>query len=63
MSGNFLSCLKGVKDSFRAQKGRWDFSQDPTGEKGLISPEWENLLVFLEMRQGSSRVMTVTSGT
>ena len=26
MSGNFLSFLKGVKDTFRAQEGRWDFS-------------------------------------
>ena len=24
MSGNFLSCLKGVKDPFVAQEGRWD---------------------------------------
>ena len=25
-SGNFLSCLKGVKDPFEAQEGRWHFS-------------------------------------
>ena len=37
MSGNFLSCIKGVKDPFEAQKGRWDFSRDATAEKGLIS--------------------------
>ena len=37
MSGNFLSCLKGVKDTFEAQEGRGDFSQDATVEKGLIS--------------------------
>ena len=37
MSGNFLSCLKGVKDPFQAQEGRWDFSPDTTAENGLIS--------------------------
>ena len=26
MSGNVLSCLKGVKDTSVAQEGRWDFS-------------------------------------
>ena len=26
MSGNFLSCLKDVKDPYVAQEGRWDFS-------------------------------------
>ena len=35
MSGNFLSCLKGVKDPFCAQEGRWDFFQDSIAEKGL----------------------------
>ena len=37
MSGNFLSCFSGVKDPFEAQEGRWDFFQDTTVEKGLIS--------------------------
>ena len=37
MSGNFLSCLKGVKDPFEAQEGRWDFSRDAAAEKVLIS--------------------------
>ena len=36
MSGKFLSCIKGVKDPFKAQEGRWDFSQDAAAEKGLI---------------------------
>ena len=36
MSGNFLSCIKGVKDPFEAQEGRQDFFQDATVEKGLI---------------------------
>ena len=36
MSGNFLSCIRGVKDPFEAQEGRWDFSLDAAAEKGLI---------------------------
>ena len=32
--GNFLSCLKGVKDPFRAQEGKWDFSRVETGMSG-----------------------------
>ena len=51
MSGNFLSCSKGVKDPFKVQEGRCDFPQDASAEKGLISPGEENLLVFLELRQ------------
>ena len=51
MSGNFLSCRKGVKDPFEVQEGRWDFSGDTAAEKGLISPGGENLLDFLEVRQ------------
>ena len=35
MSGNCLSCLKGVKDPLEAEKGRWDFSQDVAVEKGI----------------------------
>ena len=35
--GNFLSCLQGVKDSFEAKEGRWDFPRDVTLEEGLIS--------------------------
>ena len=44
----------------------WDFSQDATVEKGLISHGGENLLVSLELQQetwGSSRVSMGTSGT
>ena len=37
ISGNFLSCLKGVKDPFEAQEGRWDFCRDAAVEKGLSS--------------------------
>ena len=35
--GDFLSCLKGVKDPFGAQKGRWGFSRDTPVDKGLSS--------------------------
>ena len=51
MSGNFLSCSKGVKDPFEVQEGRCDFDQDAAAEKGLISPGRENLLVYLELQQ------------
>ena len=47
MSGNFLSCIKGVKDPFEAQEGRWDFSGDYAAENSLISRWGENLLLFL----------------
>ena len=63
MSGNFLSCLKGVKDPFGAQEGRWDFSRYTAAEKGFSSCAEENLLIFFELRRGSSQVRTGTSGT
>ena len=34
---NFLSCIKGVKDPFEAQEGRWDFCRDSTAEKSHVS--------------------------
>ena len=37
MFRNFLSCINGIKDPFKAQEGRWDFSQDAAAEKGLSS--------------------------
>ena len=49
ISGNFLSCLKGVKDPFLAQERRWDFSRDTAVEKGLSSRGGENLLVRLKL--------------
>ena len=63
MSGNFLSCLKGVKDPFEAQEGRWDFSRDTAAEKDLITRLGENLLVFLELRQQTWGSFQVTMGT
>ena len=49
LSGNFVSCCKGMKDPFEVQEGRCDFPRDATAEKCVISPGRENLLVFLEL--------------
>ena len=69
MSGNFLSCSKGVKDPFEVQEGRCDLHRDSSVEKGLISPGGENLLHFLELwcfpvllRQGTQEPTLVSSG-
>ena len=51
MSGNFLSCSKGVKDPLEVPEFRCDQPRDASAETGLISPGGENLLDFLELRQ------------
>ena len=51
MSGNFLSCSKGVKDPLKVPEIRGDKPRDSSAEMGLISPGGENLLDFLELRQ------------
>ena len=51
MSGNFLSCSKGVKDPLEVQEVRCDYSRDASAEMGLISPGRENIRDFLELRQ------------
>ena len=51
MSGNFLSCSKGVKDPLEVPEVRCDLPGDASAEMGLISPGGENLLDFLECRQ------------
>ena len=51
MLGNFLSCSKGVKDPLEVPEVRCDQPGDASAEMGLIWPEGENLLVFLELRQ------------
>ena len=51
MSGNFLSCSKGVKDPLEVPGVRCDYPRDASAEMGLISPGGENLLDFLELRQ------------
>ena len=42
MSGNFLSCIKGVKDPFEAQEERWDFSQDAKWERPHLTLRGES---------------------
>ena len=51
MSGNFLSCGKGVKNPFEVPEVRCDSPGDASAEMGLISPGGENLLDFLELQQ------------
>ena len=51
MSGNFLSCSKGVKDPLEVPELRCDLPRDASAGMGLISPGGENLLDFLELRQ------------
>ena len=45
------------------QDGRWDIFADAAAVKGLSSRLEENLLIFLELQQGSSRVTMETSET
>ena len=66
MLGNFLSCIKDVKDTFKPQEGRWDFSWDSEAEKSFISCWGEKLLFFLQLwnyPRCSSRVTSGKSGT
>ena len=51
MSGNFLSCSKGMKHPLEVPEVRCDLPADASLEMGLISPGGENLLDFLELRQ------------
>ena len=51
VSGNFLSCSKGVKDPLEVPEVRCDLPRDASAEMGLTSPGGENLLDFLELRQ------------
>ena len=51
MSGNFLSCSKGVKDPLEVPEVRCDYTRDASAEMGFISPGGENLFDFLELRQ------------
>ena len=51
MSGNFMSCSKGVKDPLEVPEFRCDYSRDAAEKMGLISTGVENLLDFPELRQ------------
>ena len=55
MSGNFLSCSKGVKDPLEVPEIKCDYPLVASTEMGLISPGGENLLHFLELVQVFSR--------
>ena len=59
MSGNFLSCSKGVKDPLEVPEVRCDLPRNASAETGLISPGRENLPDFLELRE----VLSTTTGT
>ena len=62
ISGNFLSCSKGVKDPLEVPELRCEYPGDASAETGLISPGGENLLDVLEFRQVLS-TYDVDSGT
>ena len=47
MSGNFLSCSKGVKDPLEVPEFKGDYPLVASAEMGLISPGGDNLLDFL----------------
>ena len=51
MSGNFLSCSKGVKDPLEVPEVKCDYPREASAEMGFISPGGEILLDFLEFRQ------------
>ena len=51
MSGNFLSCSKGVKDPLEVQEVRCDLPRNASAETGFFSSGGENLLDVLELRQ------------
>ena len=51
MSGNFLSCTKGVKDPLEVPEVRCDLPRNASAETGFFSPGGENLLDVLELRQ------------
>ena len=51
LSGNFLSCSKGVNDPLEVPDVRCDEPRDASAEMGLNSPGGENLLDFLELLQ------------
>ena len=51
ISGDFLSCSKGVKDPLEVPEIKCDYPLVASAEMGLISPGGENVLDFLELRQ------------
>ena len=51
MSGNFLSCSKGVKDPLDLPEVMCELPRNASAEMGLILSAGENLLDFLKMWQ------------
>ena len=51
MSGNFLSCSKGVKDPLEVPEFKCDYPLVASAEMGLMLAGGENILDFLELRQ------------
>ena len=51
MSGNFLSCSKGVNYTLEVPEVRCDYPRNTSAEMSLISPGGENLLDFLQLSQ------------
>ena len=62
MSGNFLSCSKGVRDPLEVPEFRCDLPRDTSAEMGLISPGGETSWIFSSCGR-CSRFTTGTSGT
>ena len=62
MSGNFLSCSKGVKDPLEVAEDRCDLPGDASAEMGLISLEGRTSWIFSSCGR-CSRLTTGTSGT
>ena len=62
MSGNILSCSKGVKDPLELPEFKCDYPLLASAELGVISSGGENLLDFLELWQVLS-TYEGTSGT
>ena len=71
VEGNFLICIKDVKDPFEAQEERWDFSRDATAKRASscgegriswISPVVAGNWWFLLSYVGDHRPTHVASG-
>ena len=62
MSGNFLSCNKGVKDLLEVPVVRCDYPRDASAEMGLISPKGKTTWIFSSCGR-CSRLTMGTSGT
>ena len=62
MSGNFLSCSKGVKDPLEVPEFKSDYPLVVSAEMGLISLEGRTSWIFSSCGR-CSRLMTGTSGT